>query len=88
MYFFYFDESGSRDPRAKRVLPDGTEQPLDHLYVLTAVSLYEFKWWRFDRAIANLKQELRDHLYKTRSLDFDLADCEVKSTWLRIAKQR
>lgn len=88
MYFFYFDESGSRDPRAKRILPDGTEQALDHLYVLTAVSLYEFKWRRFDRAIANLKLELRDHLYRTRSLDFDLADCEVKSTWLRIAKQR
>lgn len=88
MYFFYFDESGNRDPRAKRVLPDGTEQTLDHLYVLTAVSLYEFKWRRFDRMIANLKLELRDHLYKTKSLDFDLADCEVKSTWLRIAKQR
>lgn len=88
MYFFYFDESGSRDPRAKRVLPDGTEQPLDHLYVLTAVSLYEFKWRRLDRTIANLKLELRDHLHRTRSLDFDLADCEVKSTWLRIAKQR
>lgn len=88
MYFFYFDESGSRDPRAKRTLPDGTEQALDHLYVLAAVSLYEFKWRRFDRAIANLKLELRDHLYKTKSQDFDLADCEVKSTWLRIAKQR
>lgn len=88
MYFFYFDESGSRDPRAKRVLPDGTEKAMDHLYVLTAVSLFEFKWRRFDRAIANLKLELRDHLYKTKSLDYDLADCEVKSTWLRIAKQR
>lgn len=88
MYFFYFDESGSRDPRAKRMRPDGTEQAMDHLYVLTAVSLYEFKWRRFDRAIANLKLELRDHLYKTKSLDLDLADCEVKSTWLRIAKQR
>ena len=36
MYFFYFDESGSRDPSA------GTaEKPKDHLYVLLAVGMYE-----------------------------------------------
>ena len=36
MYFFYFDESGSRDPSAGTV-----EKPKDHLYVLLAVGMYE-----------------------------------------------
>jgi hypothetical protein len=74
MYFFYFDESGSRDPRASVALPDGSHQPKDHVYVLTALSLYEHKWRQFDREIANLKldqdfkyayfRELLPHFYK------------------------
>ena len=36
MYFFYFDESGSRD------LSVGTpENPKPHLYVVLAVGIYE-----------------------------------------------
>ncbi len=88
MYFFYFDESGSRDPRAQRTLSDGTVQALDHLYVLTAVSLFEWRWRRFERDIANLKLELSDYLHRIHKLRFDLADCEVKSTWLRNPQQR
>jgi len=88
MYFFYFDESGSRDPRAFIALPNGSIQPKDHIYVLTALSLYEHKWRHLDREIANLKLELVDHLFRTRRLKFDLADCEVKSNWIRNPKER
>ena len=42
MYFFYFDESGSRDPSTGT-----TEKPKDHLYVLLAVSMYEGQWRPF-----------------------------------------
>lgn len=84
MYFFYIDESGTRDPEVIGKKSDGTTFAKEHLYVLTAVSLYEKRWHEFDRAIANLKLELSDHLRRTKSLKFDLADCEVKSTWLRL----
>lgn len=83
MYFFYFDESGSRDPSV------GTaEHPKDHLYVLLAVGMYERQWFLFDRAISTLKLELIDSLRSTGKSRFELADCEVKSNWVRNAKER
>jgi hypothetical protein len=88
MYFFYVDESGTRDPQVVGVGKDGKPFQKDHLYVLTAVSLYEHKWKDFDRAIANLKLELRDHLHRTKHKNLDLADCEIKSTWLRNERER
>ena len=88
MYFFYIDESGTRDPEVMGTRKDGTAFTKEHLYVLTAVSLYEHHWKRFDRELANLKLELMDRLYRAKKLRFDLAACEVKSTWLRLAKPR
>jgi hypothetical protein len=88
MYFFYVDESGTRDPKVRGIKKDGTPYTKDHLYVLTAVSLYEFYWKRFDSEITNVKLELKDDLYRIKRKKFDLADCEVKSTWLRLPKLR
>ena len=88
MYFFYFDESGSRDPKAVETFADGTQSPKEHIYSLTAVGLFEGRWRRFDREIANLKLELSDHLNRTRKERLDLADCEVKSNWIRNPKER
>jgi hypothetical protein len=83
VYLFYFDESGSRDPSI------GTPQaPKDHIYVLLAVGIYERKWRPFDRAISNVKLELADYLRREGKGQFDLADCEVKSNWIRNAKER
>jgi len=83
MYFFYFDESGDRDPSV------GTaEAPKDHLYVLLAVGMFERQWRPFDRAIANVKLELADYLRRDGKGPFDLADCEVKSNWVRNPKER
>lgn len=83
MYFFYIDESGGRDPSI------GTpEKPKDHLYVLLAVGMFERNWRPFDRAIANVKLELADYLRRDGKEMFDLADCEIKSNWIRNAKER
>lgn len=88
MYFFYFDESGSRDPKAVRVLADGSEVSKDHIYCLTAVGLFEGRWHRFDREIAKVKLEFADHLNHMRKERLDLADCEIKSNWIRNPKER
>ena len=83
MYFFYFDESGSRDPSS------GTKQsPKDHLYVLLAVGMFERQWRPFERDITLLKNELSDYLYRDGKGRFELADCEVKSNWIRNPNER
>ena len=83
MYFFYLDESGSRDPSV------GTAQkPKDHLYVLLAVGMYEGQWRPFETEISGLKLELADRLSRRGKGRFELADCEVKSNWVRIPGER
>lgn len=88
MYFFYIDESGTHDPSIEGVREDGTAITKEHLYVLTAVSLFEYKWRNFEREVANVKLELSDNLFRRSGIRFDLAQCEVKSTWVRIEKLR
>ena len=78
MYFFYLDESGSRDPSV------GTPaKPKDHIYVLLAVGMYERQWRPFEREVSGLKLELADRIMRDGAGAFDLANCEVKSNWLR-----
>jgi len=88
MYFFYIDESGTRDPEVAGVRKDGYPFTKDHLYVLSAVALYERRWRHFERAITNLKLELADRIYRSSGERFDLSHCEVKSTLLRIPTVR
>lgn len=88
MYFFYIDESGTRDPETQTQKSDGSVVQKEHLYVLTAVSLYERKWRAFERAISNAKTDLCKRLRKDHGLKLTPVDCEVKSTWLRNVKQR
>lgn len=83
MYFFYLDESGSRDPSI------GTpENPKDHIYVLLAVGMYERQWRPFELEVSQLKLELADRLQQAGQGRFELAKCEVKSNWLRVSKGR
>ncbi len=78
MYFFYVDESGSRDPSV------GTEQtPKPHIYVLLAVGIYERMWLPLEQELSGLKISLVDQLRQAGAGTFELADCEVKSNWLR-----
>jgi squalene cyclase len=67
---------------------DGSTFAKDHLYVLTAIGLYEWKWRRLEREIANLKLELIYDLRHTHHVSLDLSDCEIKSNWLRVPKER
>lgn len=84
MYFFYFDESGSRDPDC-----GGKGRPVkDPLYALFAIGMWEGHWRKLDRAISNVKRELADYLRRDGKGQFELADCEVKSNWLRNEKER
>lgn len=84
MYLFYFDESGGRDPDA-----GGNGRNIkDHIYVLFAVGIFENNWRKLDRAIGHVKLELIDWLRRDGIGPFDLADCEVKSNWLRNEKER
>lgn len=88
MYFFYVDETGNRDPETSRVLPDGSQKEKDWLYVLTAVSLFEHKWPRFHWKIQKLKHRLDDRIYRDTGVELRLKDFEIKSTWIRIPKER
>jgi Protein of unknown function (DUF3800) len=91
MYFFYIDESGSLDATTTGQRADGSSFNKDHLYVLTAVSLFEWRWNRFDKALNGKKRELMDILRRTNPAGLprlELADCEIKSTWIRIPKER
>lgn len=88
MYFFYIDESGSRDPQTTKIKPDGTVVEKDPIYVLTAVGMYERKWKKFESHISMLKLELIDQIKRSKKLEFTPLDCEVKSTWLRLPRLR
>lgn len=84
MYFFYFDESGSRDPDC-----GGNGKPeKDPLYVLFALGIWEGHWRKLDRAISNVKLEFADYLRRDGKGHFALADCEVKSNWIRNSNER
>ena len=78
MYFFYFDESGSRSSSLK--MPEHIK---DHIYVVLAIGMYERQWRPFELEISNLKLKLANRLSKDGLGSFELSDCEVKSTWLR-----
>ncbi|MCC5842253.1 MAG: DUF3800 domain-containing protein [Opitutales bacterium] len=86
MYFFYIDESGTRDPGLEGKRKDGSSFAKDHLYVLTAISLFERRWKAFDHEIAAHKQQLLRRLRRDLGLELTLGDCEVKSTSLRLKK--
>jgi hypothetical protein len=88
MYFFYIDESGNKDIATAGTRSDGSKFEKDHLFVLTAVSLFEGRWKDFERAITNVKLEFADNLYRRTGRRFTLPECEVKSTWFRQPRQR
>lgn len=82
MYFFYIDESGNRDAAAIGTR-NGETFTKDHLYVLTALSLYEHRWKEFDLEIRREKHLLLDDIQKRHSTRLELADAEVHSNLIR-----
>jgi hypothetical protein len=77
MYLFYIDEAGNRDPKSP-----------DRVYALTAIGLYENRWKKFYRFITNHKRLLIDKIYREKNIRLELADCEIKSNWVRRPAQR
>ena len=51
--------------------------------MLLAVGMYEGEWRPFEREVSGLKLKLASRLRQDGKGIFNLADCEVKSSWLR-----
>lgn len=90
MYFFYTKETGTSDPEviANKRGKSSSENSKDHLFVLTAMGMHEFHWKTFEIEISKMKFQQMSSLYKNKGISFKLADCEVKSTWMRIPQER
>ncbi|MCE5228688.1 DUF3800 domain-containing protein [bacterium] len=89
MFFFYVDESGTLDPDCNPIVGlNGSSRSKEHLYVLTAVSLFDHRWHGFEKTINRQKRALIDLIQERTGMRLDLSDCEIKSTWVRIPKER
>lgn len=88
MYLCYIDETGNRDPRLRIPQSDGSVKDGDWLYVLTALCIFERGWHTMEKRINRHKLLLVDRIRKDTGSDLQLADCEVKSNWLRQPKAR
>ncbi|MGC9261258.1 MAG: DUF3800 domain-containing protein [Phycisphaerae bacterium] len=84
MFMFYVDETGNRSP----IKPGAAAVDEQWLYVLTAVSLYEHHWHGFEKTLNRAKGELIHRIQERGGASLELADCEVKSNWVRIAGER
>ena len=88
MYLFYVDESGNRDPRVMIPGKGGTSIAGDPVYVLSAVCLFERQWHGFEKTLNRHKSMLMDLIFKAKGIRLQLADCEVKSNWVRRKDER
>lgn len=67
--------------------PKKGKYPREFLYVLTAIALFETHWRGFEDTLNTKKYELAARL-KSQTGILTLIDCEIKSTWIRISKER
>lgn len=90
MYFFYVKETGTSDPEiiANKKGKDSAEDEKDHLFVLTAIGMHEFHWKTFEIEVSKVKFQQMSALFKSQRVALKLTDCEVKSTWMRIPRER
>ena len=86
MYLCYVDESGNLDVNVAENCSDGQCKPA--LYVLSGLCVLDHKWPTFSGIIDGRKDELIQKLWRTKGLHLNLAHAELKSTWIRIPKQR
>lgn len=88
MFLFYIDETGNRDPRLEIPQKNGTVRQGEWLYVLTAVGMFEQRWHTLEKPINRMKMKLIENIRQTKNIDLDLADAEIKSTWVRQPRKR
>jgi len=86
MYLCYVDEAGNLDCNLKDQCASGEEKPA--IFVLSGVCVLDHKWPKFSGIIDQRKEWLRQKLFQTKGLNLELADCELKSSWIRIPSQR
>ena len=72
MYFFYVDESGTKDPKVSGTRKDGSLLEKDWLYVLFAVSLFEWRWEKFEREISDRKMRIIHRVSNSTGERFEL----------------
>lgn len=88
MFLFYVDETGNRDPRMQIPVKGGKTIPGDPVYVLTAVCLFERQWHGFEKTLNRHKTMLMELIHKAQGSKLTLADCEIKSNWIRQPAER
>ncbi|NMC50283.1 MAG: DUF3800 domain-containing protein [Desulfovibrio sp.] len=88
MYLFYVDESGTLDPEVTGTRSDGTHFDKEWLYSMTAIGLFEHKWRQFYYPSIQKKRLFIDEIYRREGVRLELNECEVKSAWIRIPKER
>ena len=88
MFLFYVDESGNRNPRTESIRADGTKLELDWIYVLSAACIFEKRWHGFNKTLDRYKAKLISKIWRNKKVKLELADCEIKSTRLRVSKTR
>ena len=81
MYLFYIDESGNTKIPEANCLVD------EMIYVVLAVGMFAPKWRSFHSDILRLKKGLFEEAGGNFS-HLDVAELEIKSTWLRREKER
>ncbi len=85
MYIFYADETGNLDTQGFHSNMDYSHSAKDWLYVLTALGIFEHRWRKFYDPIAAKKRKL---LQTHNMIQVSLDECEIKSNWIRISKER
>ena len=88
MFLCYVDETGNRDPRLEIPQKDGSAKAGDWLYALTAVCIFEQRWHTMEKPINRHKVALIERICKDTGNALTLADCEIKSNWLRQPRER
>ncbi len=88
MYFFYVDESGSKDPKISGVKKNGTKFEKDWLYILFAISIFDGRWDKFEREISDRKMRIIHRVSDSTKERFDLADVEIHSSIIRRESER
>lgn len=83
MYLFYVDETGNLDVSLST--SDGRKK--DHIFCLTACGLFDGKWKNFYMDLIGFKKRKIAKLSQN-GIKLNLEECEVKSTHLRIPKER
>jgi len=88
MYYFYVDESGTRSLEPHDLCPGAPLHQQHWLYVLTAVSLFEHRWHKFEKFLRRRKRELGEIIFRESAIRLGLRDYEIKSTWIRNSRRR